>query len=164
MVTTTSLGVTCSARQSGPDRCLQPNVARRTTDGKSKRFLRGPSQGLRIPIVHAVQEYAMHAFPPPLSLPPVPEPKALEPESQEPECTPLPRTPPALSQRHKGQSLQSTTPSTLSARCLALTVACAHGAGLGSAWTTQVSARARGVSFGTGRAAHVFGAGAGLGE
>ena len=30
MVTTTSLGVTCSARQPGPDRCLQPNVARRT--------------------------------------------------------------------------------------------------------------------------------------
>ena len=109
MVTTTSLGVTCSARQSGPDRCLQPNVARRTTDGKSKRFLRGPSQGLRIPIVHAVQEYAMHAFPPPLSLPPVPEPKALEPESQEPECTPLPRTPPALSQRHKGQIGRSLT-------------------------------------------------------
>jgi len=124
MVTTTSLGVTCSARQPGPDSCLQPNVARRTTDGKSKQFLRGTLQGLRIPIVHAVQEYAMHAFPPPLSLPPVPEPKALEPESQEPGCTPLPRTPPAMIQRHKGQSLQSTTPSTLLGRCLALTVAC----------------------------------------
>ena len=56
--------------------------------------------------------------PSPLSLTPVPEPKALEPESQEPECTPLPRTPLVLSQRHNGQSLQSTTPSTLSARCL----------------------------------------------
>ncbi len=58
----------------------------------------------------------MHS--PPLSLPPVPELKALEPESQEPECNPLPRTPPALSQRHEGQSLQSDTPSTLSSRCL----------------------------------------------
>ena len=106
MVTTTSLGVTCSARQPGADRCLQPHVARRTTDGKSKQFLRGPMQSLRIPIAHAV------------SLPPVPEPKALEPESQEPECTPLPRTPPVLGQRHKGQCLQSTTPSTLSAHCL----------------------------------------------
>jgi hypothetical protein len=56
--------------------------------------------------------------PPPLSLLPVPEPKALEPESQEPGCTPLPRTPPAMIQRHKGQSLQSTTPSTLSGRRL----------------------------------------------
>jgi len=69
MVTTTSpvVGVTCSARQPGPDRCLQPNVARRTTDGKSKQFLRGPLQGLRSPIVHAVQEYVMHAYHPPLS-------------------------------------------------------------------------------------------------
>ena len=49
---------------------------------------------------------------------------------------------------------------------MALMVACAHGAGLGTdwtAWTTQVSARARSVGLGTGRAAHVFGAGAGLG-
>jgi len=45
---------------------------------------------------------------------------------------------------------------------MALTVACAHGAGVGAAWTTQVSARARGVGLGTGRATHVFG-GAGLG-
>ena len=68
MVTTTSLGVTCSARQPGPDRCLQPNVARRTTDGKkNKQLLRGPFQGLRIPIVRAVQEHAMHASQPPLS-------------------------------------------------------------------------------------------------
>ena len=39
---------------------------------------------------------------------------------------------------------------------MALTVACAHGANLGPAWTTQVSARARSVSFGTGRSAHAF--------
>ncbi len=38
---------------------------------------------------------------------------------------------------------------------MALTIACAHGAGLGSAWTTQVSARAHGIGFSTGRDAHV---------
>jgi hypothetical protein len=55
---------------------------------------------------------------PSLSLPPVPKPKALESESQEPESTPFPAPPQLLSQRHKGQSLQSTTPSTLSGRRL----------------------------------------------
>ena len=45
---------------------------------------------------------------------------------------------------------------------MTLTVACAHGASLCAAWTTQVSARTRGVCFGTGRAAHVFGVVAGL--
>jgi len=40
---------------------------------------------------------------------------------------------------------------------MALTVACAHGAGVDAAWTTQVSAPARSVGLGTGRAAHVSG-------
>ena len=39
---------------------------------------------------------------------------------------------------------------------MSLTVAFAHGAGLGAAWTTQVSAQSRSVGFGTGHAAHVF--------
>ena len=81
--------------------------------------------------------------------------KALEPESQESECTPLPRTPAAMSQRHKGQSLESATPSTLSARRSWMSWRPQLFLVSSAAWTTQVSARGHGIGFGIGRAAHV---------
>ena len=134
--TTTSLGVTCSARQPGPDRSLQPNVARRTTNGTMQAVSQGPYVGLEVSqgpyagleVSHVLCTRCRSMPPPPArarhvcylhassaqALPPLCP--ALEPRAQEPESQK--RSPATLSacgalhpsQRLKSQSLKSAPP------------------------------------------------------
>ena len=60
--TMTSLGVTCSARQPGPDCSLQPNVARRTTNGTMQAVSQRPYAEREFPTPCA--RGAEHAPPP----------------------------------------------------------------------------------------------------